>query len=65
MHSTGPSLPRMELRVDNEYWPIGTEPYGPEGVVGAWLTFMVLVPAGSLALAWWQDRHAQSGPAAA
>ena len=55
----------MELRVDNEYRHIGTEPYGPEGVVGAWLTFMVLVPAGSLALAWWQDRHAQSGPAAA
>ena len=37
--------------VDNEYWHIATEPYGPEGVYGEWLTYlMVLVPAGWLAL---------------
>jgi len=51
--------------IDNEYWHVTTEPYGPEGVYGEWLTyFMVLVPAAWLALAWWQDRHAPGpGPA--
>lgn len=45
--------------INNEYWHLATEPYGPEGEWGAWLTYlMVLVPAGWLALAWWQDRHA-------
>jgi high-affinity iron transporter len=45
--------------IDNEYWHLATEPYGPEGEWGAWLTYlMVLVPAGWLALSWWQDRHA-------
>ena len=37
--------------VDNEFWHIATEPYGPEGVYGEWLTYlMVLVPAAWLAL---------------
>ena len=45
--------------IDNEYWHVATEPYGPEGVWGAWLTYlMVLVPGGWLALAWWHDRNA-------
>ncbi len=45
--------------INNAYWHVATEPYGPEGEWGAWLTYlMVLVPAGWLALAWWQDRHA-------
>ena len=36
--------------VDNEYWHIATEPYGPEGVYGQWLTYlMVLVPVAWLA----------------
>ena len=49
--------------IDNEYWHIATEPYGPEGIYGEWLTYlMVLVPAAWLALAWWHDRRA---PAAA
>jgi high-affinity iron transporter len=44
--------------IDNEYWHLATEPYGPEGEWGAWLTYlMVLVPTGWLALAWWQDRR--------
>ena len=44
--------------VDNEYWHVATEPYGPEGVYGEWLTYlMVLVPAGWLALVWLKDRR--------
>src|SRR5450432_1727049 len=43
--------------VDNEYWHIATEPYGPEGVYGEWLTYlMVLVPVGWLAYLWLKDR---------
>ena len=31
--------------IDNEFWHLATEPYGPEGVYGEWLTYlMVLVP---------------------
>jgi high-affinity iron transporter len=34
------------LPVDNQYWHIATEPYGPEGEYGALLTYaLVLVPA--------------------
>jgi len=34
------------LPINNEYWHITTEPYGPEGVYGQWLTYcMVLLPA--------------------
>ena len=45
--------------VDNEYWHIATEPYGPEGVYGEWLTYlMVLIPAGWLMLAWLKERRA-------
>ncbi|MCC6608430.1 MAG: FTR1 family protein [Burkholderiales bacterium] len=36
------------LPIDNAYWHIATEPYGPEGPYGQWLTFgLVVVP-----LAW-------------
>ena len=43
--------------VDNEYWHIATEPYGPEGVYGEWLTYlMVLVPVGWLGYLWLKDR---------
>ena len=43
--------------VDNEYWHVATEPYGPEGSYGQWLTYlMVLVPAGWLLFAWLRDR---------
>ena len=43
--------------IDNEYWHLATEPYGPEGPYGEWLTYlMVLIPVGWLALSWWQDR---------
>ena len=51
--------------IDNEYWHVATEPYGPEGVYGEWLTYlMVLVPAAWLALAWRQDRHASTAAGA-
>src|SRR5436305_8445892 len=37
--------------VDNAYWHIATEPYGPEGEYGAMLTYaLVLVPAAWLAI---------------
>ena len=43
--------------VDNEFWHAATEPYGPEGLYGQWLTYlMVLIPAGWLCLAWLKDR---------
>ena len=46
--------------LDNEFWHAATEPYGPEGVYGAWLTYlMVLIPAGWLAVVWLKDRTTQ------
>jgi high-affinity iron transporter len=45
--------------VDNEFWHVATEPYGPDGIYGQWLTYlMVLVPAGWLLAAWLRDRAA-------
>ena len=42
--------------VNNQYWHIATEPYGPEGIYGHWLTYlMVLVPAGWLLLSGLRD----------
>jgi len=44
--------------VNNEFWHIATEPYGPEGVYGEWLTyFMVLIPAAWLGYIWLKDRR--------
>jgi high-affinity iron transporter len=43
--------------IDNEYWHLATEPYGPEGVYGEWLSYsMVLVPMLWLIAAWLKDR---------
>lgn len=40
------------LPVDNGYWHMVTEPYGPEGLYGQWLTYaMILLPLSWLALA--------------
>jgi high-affinity iron transporter len=51
--------------VDNEFWHIATEPYGPEGIYGQWLTYlMVLVPAGWLLAVWLRDRIATTPSAA-
>lgn len=46
------------LPLDNAYWHVATEPYGPEGEYGALLTYaLVLVPAAWLAWAAWHGRH--------
>jgi high-affinity iron transporter len=43
--------------IDNEYWHVATEPYGPEGKFGEWLSYsLALVPMIFLLLTWWQDR---------
>jgi high-affinity iron transporter len=52
------------LPINNEYWHELTEPYGPEGRYGEWLSYsLVLVPLGWLAWSWWTGRR--SAPAAA
>jgi high-affinity iron transporter len=45
------------LPIDNAYWHLATEPYGPEGEYGAMLTYaLVLVPAIWLVWAAWANR---------
>jgi len=45
------------LPLDNAYWHIATEPYGPEGEYGAMLTYaLVLIPALWLAWSAWSGR---------
>jgi high-affinity iron transporter len=52
------------LPIDNAYWHIATEPYGPEGEYGAWFSYaLVLVPAAWLLVASWRAR-AKPVPAA-
>ncbi len=47
------------LPIDNQYWHIATEPYGPEGNYGALLTYaLVLLPAAWLIWAWLAKRPA-------
>ena len=51
------------LPLDNAYWHIATEPYGPDGEYGHWLSYaLVLIPLGWLALTLWRDRGALRGP---
>lgn len=46
------------LPLDNAHWHIATEPYGPEGKYGAWLSYgLVLVPLAWLGLALWRDHR--------
>ena len=48
------------LPLDNEYWHLATEPYGPEGVYGQWLTYaMVLVPGAWLVYSLLRDRRSE------
>lgn len=50
------------LPLDNAYWHIATEPYGPQGEYGAMLTYLlVLAPAAWLAWAAWSGRKG-AGP---
>ena len=47
--------------LDNEYWHLTTEPYGPEGQYGQWLSYcMVIVPMAWLVFAWLKDRKARN-----
>jgi high-affinity iron transporter len=49
------------LPLDNAYWHIATEPYGPEGEYGALLTYaLVLIPAAWLALSAMKSRMARA-----
>ena len=49
------------LPLDNAYWHLATEPYGPEGEYGALLTYaLVLIPAGWLALSAFKTRFARA-----
>jgi len=51
--------------LDNEFWHMATEPYGPEGVYGQWLSYlMVMIPAVWLGGLWLRDRLARRGAAA-
>ncbi|MFP5407381.1 MAG: FTR1 family protein, partial [Gammaproteobacteria bacterium] len=43
--------------LDNQYWHVLTEPYGPEGEYGAWLSYsLVLIPLGFLVHGWLRNR---------
>lgn len=49
--------------LDNEYWHLATEPYGPEGLYGKWLSYgMVIVPFAWLTFAWLKDRLSGLSP---
>src|ERR1700704_6521886 len=51
------------LPLDNAYWHLATEPYGPEGPYGALLTYLlVLVPAAWLVFAALKTRLARASP---
>ncbi|HWS73521.1 MAG TPA: FTR1 family protein, partial [Quisquiliibacterium sp.] len=43
--------------LDNAYWHMATEPYGPEGRYGHWLSYgLLVVPAAFLLVAWLGDQ---------
>lgn len=45
--------------VDNAYWHIATEPWGPEGEYGQWFSYSLgILPLGWLAYAYFADRQA-------
>ena len=51
------------LPIDNAYWHLATEPYGPEGEYGAMLTYaLVLIPAVWLAFSALKVRFARQQP---
>jgi high-affinity iron transporter len=51
------------LPIDNAYWHVATEPYGPEGEYGALFTYaLVLVPLAWLAWATWRTRPPAASP---
>jgi len=53
------------LPIDNGYWHLVTEPYGPEGAYGQWLSYgLVLIPLGWLVWTTVRGTGAASAPAA-
>jgi high-affinity iron transporter len=51
------------LPIDNAYWHVATEPYGPEGEFGAFLTYaLVLVPAAWMLFAFLKSRPPLAPP---
>ncbi|MDB5797744.1 MAG: iron permease [Paucimonas sp.] len=52
------SLPLL----DNAWWHIATEPWGPEGQIGLWISCALgILPLGWLVYAWLADRKQQAG----
>jgi high-affinity iron transporter len=50
--------------VNNEYWHDVTEPYGPEGEIGEWLTYaLAIVPSAWLLALWARDSLKRESPA--
>lgn len=50
--------------LDNAWWHIATEPWGPEGRYGQWLSIaMGLLPLGWLVYIWFADRKEHAHPA--
>jgi len=44
--------------IDNAYWHAATEPWGPQGEIGAWITYsLVLVPLAFLIVGFLKDRN--------
>lgn len=44
--------------LDNAYWHVASEPYGPEGRYGHWLSYaLLLIPAAFLFVTWLRDRR--------
>lgn len=53
------------LPIDNGYWHLVTEPYGPEGAYGQWLSYgLVLIPLGWLVWTTMRRPDAAHAPAA-
>jgi high-affinity iron transporter len=53
------------LPIDNGYWHLVTEPYGPEGAYGQWLSYgLVLIPLGWLVWTTVRGHGTASAPAA-
>lgn len=49
--------------LDNSWWHVATEPYGPEGEYGAWLSYgLALIPSMFILRALWAVRHGNPQP---
>jgi high-affinity iron transporter len=51
-------LSEANIFPNSDYWHMATEPYGPDGMYGQWLTYaLVVMPIGWLFISWWMDRQ--------